>query len=91
MREVEQELKAFDEDLWARPRWLVLNKIDTIGGEMARVVADELVQETGISPVFLVSAATGEGCRELVNRIMQALDEMREQEAEDMVEAGENE
>ena len=92
IREVEQELKAFDEDLWSRPRWLVLNKIDTIGEEMARAVADELVQETGISgSVFLVSAATGEGCQELVNRIMQTLDEMREQDAEEKAQAGDNE
>ena len=79
IREVERELQAFDAALWNKPRWLVFNKIDTLGAELAQDVVSELVDQMGLScPVFLISAATGEGCRDLVNRIMQTLDEMAE-------------
>ena len=60
---LEGELSAYG-GLADRPRLAVLNKVDVPQGrELAELVAPELV-ERGL-PVHLISAATGEGLREL--------------------------
>jgi GTPase len=70
-RAIVAELKRFDSGLHRKPRWLVLNKIDALPQEQRA----ELVAEIGErlrrrlrtkAPVFAVSAATGEGCRDLM-------------------------
>ncbi|MGE0315119.1 MAG: GTPase ObgE [Lautropia sp.] len=60
------ELLKYDRALYEKPRWLVLNKIDTID-EAARdaAVADVVSRLGWTGPVFAISALTGLGCREL--------------------------
>jgi GTP-binding protein len=76
MRVVEAELARFSEDLAARPRWLVLNKVDLLPeGERAahcRAIAERLGWS---GPTFCVSGLTGEGCRGLTERVMEYLEE----------------
>jgi GTP-binding protein len=70
-----QELKKYDETLYRKPRWLVLNKIDTIGaGERARAVKRFARNFRGRGKSFIISALTGEGCRKLVFAVMDYLE-----------------
>lgn len=78
-RAIVEELRNYDEDLYLKPRWLVINKIDLIPAEEreARLGAldRELAAATGAAgEVFAISAATGEGCTALCQRIMQFLE-----------------
>jgi GTP-binding protein len=73
------ELKKFSKELAKRERWLVLNKIDLLAPEDREAHAQKIVQ--GLrwkGPVFSVSAATGEGCRELAAKIMERLEALRQ-------------
>jgi GTPase len=65
---IESELTAYDEltgaDMAARPRIVVLNKIDVPEArDLAELVLPDLVARD--VPVYQISAATGEGLREL--------------------------
>jgi GTP-binding protein len=62
-----EELARYDPDLAAKPRWLVLNKLDLVPPDErdARVAAFVKAYRWK-GPVHAVSAATGAGCRELV-------------------------
>jgi GTP-binding protein len=79
------ELKKFSPELAERERWLVLNKIDLLDAEARVARMQEIVK--GLrwkGPVFTVSAATGEGCRELSAKLMARLETLRS-EASDAV------
>ncbi len=61
-----EELRKYDPELYEKPRWLVLNKLDMIDPDQRERVRDDLVAGLGWEgPVFSISALTGEGCREL--------------------------
>jgi GTP-binding protein len=78
-RAIEAELVKFSDDLSAKPRWLVINKIDLLPAEDRESAKDRLVTELGWEgPVFLISAETGEGTGALGQAVMQALEEMAE-------------
>ena len=73
---IANELKKHDETLYAKPRWLVLNKIDMI--EDAEKVAAKFVKDFGWDgPVFVISAINGNGCKQLTYAIMEHMDEMK--------------
>jgi GTP-binding protein len=86
-RTIVQELRKYDESLFHKPRWLVLNKIDLVSAEerQARVEAfveryDSLMSQAERPRVFAVSALTGEGCRELAFAVAQALEASAERQ-----------
>jgi GTP-binding protein len=61
------ELRKFDAALARKPRWLVFNKIDLVGTAYRSLIADQFRRRLRTNaPMFFISAATGEGCRELV-------------------------
>ncbi len=60
-----KELKKYDQSLFDKQRWLVLNKMDTLGEERAQVVKDFIKRYKFKGPTFEISALTGEGTREL--------------------------
>ncbi len=67
VRAIVTELKKYDRALYRKPRWLVLNKIDLVpSGERAERIAKIRRRLRTKAPVFAISAATGEGCRELM-------------------------
>jgi GTP-binding protein len=69
------ELKKYDPELAAKPRWLVINKMDLLLPEEARERAAKIVRGLRFKgPVFLISGATGEGTQALVQSVMQLLD-----------------
>jgi GTP-binding protein len=78
-RAIVEELRKYDEALFRKPRWLVLNKVDLIAPEERdpRIRAflsayANLVSEP--EKTFIISALTGEGGRELTFAIMEHLD-----------------
>ncbi len=75
------ELAKFSDELAAKPRWLVINKIDLLSEE-DRVVAKEMLLEelAWTGPVFEVSAATGDGTAALGQAIMLELEGLKERE-----------
>jgi GTP-binding protein len=83
VRAIVKELKAFDAELATRPRWLVFNKADLLPADEAKARAKDLVRRLRWKgPWFLVSAATGEGTREVCFKVMEFLDELRRAERE---------
>jgi GTP-binding protein len=76
VRAIANELGNFSEDLAAKPRWLVINKVDLLDDD-SRVEARAALLENldWQGPVFEVSAATGEGTEALAQAIMRELEE----------------
>lgn len=71
-----EELRKYDESLYNKPRWLVLNKIDML--EDADAVAQAFVKDYGWEGrVFTISAISGMGCKELTYAIMQHIEDSR--------------
>ncbi|HEX6006612.1 MAG TPA: GTPase ObgE [Burkholderiales bacterium] len=69
-----KELRKYDEALYRKPRWLVLNKADMVPEDEREKAAKRLVRGLGWKgKSFIISALTGEGCRELTYEIMACL------------------
>jgi GTP-binding protein len=80
-RAIVKELKKYDPELHAKPRWLVLNKLDMIPeGEREARVKDFVKRFRHKGPVFEISALTREGCELLVQKIFQHIVATREAE-----------
>ncbi len=78
-----KELRIYDEALYEKPRWLVLNKLDMVPAEerVQRVV--NFVKRFGWKgPVYQISALTREGCEHLVQAIYQHVASMQEHHEE---------
>ena len=72
------ELRKYDEALYQKPRWLVLNKVDMLQPEeRQKVIKDFLKRFKWDGPVFEVSALNGEGCDRLCYAIQGYLDGLR--------------
>ena len=84
VRAIAGELAKFSPELAEKPRWLVINKIDLLDQGDLEVARQTLLDELGWDgPVFEVSAATGAGTEALGHAVMQALERMDEEEAEE--------
>ncbi len=84
VRAIAGELEKFSPALAEQERWLVLNKVDLIPGDLRDELCGELVERLGWrGPVYRISAATGEGCDTLVYALMNAIEERRLREQED--------
>jgi GTP-binding protein len=69
-RAIVRELEKYDPELAAKPRWLVLNKVDMIPAEeRAERVRGFIRRLKWKGPVFSISALTREGCEPLVRAI----------------------
>ncbi|HEY0268991.1 MAG TPA: GTPase ObgE [Methyloradius sp.] len=78
-RAIIEELRKYDEDLYTKPRWLVLNKVDMLADVSDKVKA--FVKELGWKDrVFAISAISGIGCKELTYAIMEHLEQNRDAE-----------
>jgi GTP-binding protein len=65
-----KELRKYDEALYAKPRWLVLNKLDMVPAEEREArVRDFVKRLRWKGPVFEVSALTREGLEPMVQSI----------------------
>ncbi len=73
-----EELRKYDESLYRKPRWLVLNKADLIAPEEREERVRDFLSEYARAVAapeksFIISALTGEGCRALTYAIMEHL------------------
>ncbi|WHZ12586.1 MAG: GTP-binding protein Obg [Burkholderiaceae bacterium] len=81
-RAIVAELKKYDEKLYRKPRWLVLNKIDMVpAGERAARVREFVRRLRYKGPVFEISALTHEGCAALVHAVYQQLAQLQAADA----------
>ncbi len=74
-RAIARELERYDPALAAKPRWLVVNKIDLLPGDEREGAVKAFAKSLRWKgPVFAVSAASGEGIRALILAIQEWLD-----------------
>jgi GTP-binding protein len=74
-RKILRELKRYDESLYQKPRWLVLNKTDLLPEEEVQAICKEIT--AGLDwqgPVYNISAIKGEGVNLLCQDIMSLLE-----------------
>ncbi|MGB3741675.1 GTPase ObgE [Castellaniella sp.] len=78
-RAIARELERYSPELAAKPRWLILNKLDML--EDAAAIQRRICQELQWSgPVFGISALTGAGTPALMGAIQTWLDEQQQAE-----------
>ena len=66
------ELKKFDAELYGKPRWLVLNKLDMVPAEEREARVKDFVKRMRYEgPVFEISALTREGTQLLIQTVYQ--------------------
>jgi GTP-binding protein len=69
-RAIVRELRKYDEALYRKPRWLVLNKIDMVPAENRQALASDIVRRLRFKgPVFAISALSHDGCEALVREV----------------------
>lgn len=75
------ELKKYDEDLYNKPRWLVLNKLDMLPQDERDERRAHFLKAFGWEGrSFGISAISGEGCQALIYAIMEHLDQYKKDE-----------
>jgi len=80
VKAIAAELVRFSEELAAKPRWLVINKIDLLDEEDLAVAREMLLEALAWEgPVFEVSAATGQGTEALGQAVMREFELMIEE------------
>jgi GTP-binding protein len=83
-RAIVAELKKYDPALHAKPRWLVLNKLDMLPAEeREKRVKDFVRRLRWKGPVFAISALTREGCEALVRAAYQHVASLKHQVPDD--------
>jgi GTP-binding protein len=75
------ELKKYDEFLFQKTRWLILNKIDMVEDVTEKV--KKFIKSFGwTGPVYAISAIKGVGCKELTYDIMTFIEENKKNQNE---------
>jgi len=73
-----KELKKYDETLFRKPRWLLINKIDLVPeDEREKRIAALLKGYGKVDRYFVISAISGAGCREVTFALMDYLEQVR--------------
>ena len=69
-RAILAELRKYDETLYRKPRWLVLNKLDMVPADQRAARVKDFVRRLRFKgPVFEISALTHEGCGVLIQEV----------------------
>lgn len=76
---INSELKKYSEKLSARKQVIVANKIDIMQDDTLYKEVEKLAKENGLE-LFKISAATGEGVKELMIRVSELLKELPKEE-----------
>ncbi len=78
-RAIVNELKVYDKKLHAKPRWLVLNKLDMVPTDQRAALVKEFVRRfRWKGPVFEISALSREGLDPLVRAVYEHIAKMVE-------------
>ena len=82
-KKIIHEVEKWSDQLAAKPRWLVLNKIDRLLDEEVDQHCQSIIDELGwTGPVFKIAAINGEGTKELMFAIMNFLEQQRQEKSE---------
>ena len=88
---ITQELKKYDPELYDKPRFLVINKVDLVLEEERDDLVNKFVDEfkkhetnTNFDKIFVISGVTGSGCQEVCYSIMNFLDEIKNLVSQDV-------
>lgn len=75
------ELEAYNKELLKKPRWLVFNKVDLLSDpkELEEKVSAVIKKLNWQEKYFCISAATGQGTKELCYELMQLVNEQKSQ------------
>ncbi len=72
------ELDKYDPALFAKPRWLLINKIDLVPEDERENRVAALIESYQPEKYFVISAIDGSGCREVCFAVMKHMEELRE-------------
>jgi GTP-binding protein len=73
-----EELRKYDQALYDKPRWLVINKLDLVPeAERATRIASLIEGYGPVEKSFAISAINGDGCREVTFAVMHYLEQHR--------------
>jgi GTP-binding protein len=72
---IENELKLYSEEIWARPRLIALSKMDVVPHDRYGEIRQRF-EELG-KPLFPISAVTGEGIDALLHALHETLEETK--------------
>ncbi|RLJ63816.1 Obg family GTPase CgtA [Sulfurisoma sediminicola] len=78
-----KELRKYDQALYDKPRWLVINKIDLVPEEERQARVGALLRSYKPERHFITAAVSGEGCREVTYAVMDFLEQHRRHEISD--------
>ena len=78
-----KELRKYDQALFDKPRWLVINKIDLVPEEERQARVAALLRSYKPERHFITAAVSGEGCREVTYAVMDFLEQHRRHEISD--------
>ncbi|MBL6986074.1 MAG: GTPase ObgE [Methylobacter sp.] len=82
-KKIIHEVEKWSDELAAKPRWLVLNKIDRLPEEEVDERCQAIVAELEWKgPIFKIAAINGDGTRELMFAIMNFLEQQRQEKSE---------
>jgi len=73
------ELKKYSEELFNKPRWLILNKMDLVS-DIEKIKEEIIKSLEWDGKVFCISAINGQGCKELTYAIMRYIDNSKKNE-----------
>src|SRR5690349_10764708 len=80
------ELRKYDEALYEKPRWLVLNKVDLLPENEREKTCKKFIRSLGWNgKSFIISAISGEGCDRLVYAIMDYLEQESAKQEEPLI------
>lgn len=78
-----KELRKYDQALYDKPRWLVINKIDLVPEEERQARVAALLRSYKPERHFITAAVSGEGCRDVTYAVMDFLEQHRRHEISD--------
>ena len=86
---ITQELEKYSEELYGKPRYLVINKIDLLAPDEREAVIDDFIArfkqyetQTNFDKIFVISGITGEKCKELCNYLMSFIEQKSDRQIE---------
>jgi len=75
---ITEELRKYDEQLYTKPRWLIINKIDLVPEEEREERIAALIEGYGaVDKHFVISGITGDGCKALTFAVMDHIEKHR--------------
>jgi len=77
-----EELKKYDAELYQKPRWIVLNKTDTVDEQELQEIIEIFKQEYVNSKIYTISALNNEGCQNLCLDIYTYLEQQKNKDDE---------